>query len=114
MELEPRDMYSADCFSVSNFFAFLLIVVNTTANVMANINNNNNNNNNNQNNNNNINQNNFNEANVGGGGNRRSFNQVSFWSILCDANDAALAEITKVVEDNPDCLAGSVCMLTST
>ena len=60
--LLPR-MFGSNCFSVSSFFSFLLITVNTVVNISTNNNNNNNNqnnnNNNNNNNDNNINRNNF-------------------------------------------------------
>ena len=98
-----RDMYSGDCFSVSNFFSFVLIAANTAANVMSNINNNsnNNNNNNNRNNNNNINQNNFNEAEVDSGGRRSMGRQGGFWAAIGSGNDAILRRITTTIEENP-------------
>ena len=98
-----RDMYSGDCFSVSNFFSFVLIATNTAANVMSNINNNsnNNNNNNNRNNNNNINQNNFNEAEVNNGGGRSIGRQGGFLAVIGSTNDAILERITTTVEENP-------------
>ena len=99
-----RDMYSGDCFSVSNFFSFVLIAANTAANVMVNLNNNdnNNNNNNNRNNNNNINQNNFNEEVVNNGGRSAAAGrQTGFWAAIGSANDAVLRRITSIVEENP-------------
>ena len=68
---EARDFGSDNCFSVSSFLTFNLVLASTVINVISNLNSNNNDNNNN-NNNNNLN------ANVNGQG--RSYVELTGWS----------------------------------
>ena len=106
---QPR-VLAKNCFSISAFFSFLLITINTVLNVSTNNNNNNindnNNNNNNNNNDNNLNVNNFMMS-------RKRRYPSSILSSIQSVNNLALSKLTQVVESEPDCMKIVKCDLVS-
>merc|ERR1712013_850671 len=99
---QPR-VLAKNCFSISAFFSFLLITINTVLNVSTN---NNNNNNNDNNNNNNLNVNNFMMS-------RKRRYPSSILTSIQSVNNLALSKVTQVVESEPDCMKIVKCDLVS-
>jgi hypothetical protein len=108
----PR-VLAKNCFSVSAFFSFLLIAVNTVVNVSTNNNNNNNNDNNNNNNNNN------NDNNINSNmfmlmpPRKREYPSYTspIWSIIQSTNTLALSKLNSILQSQPNCLTIVKCDL---